>query len=350
MPLDPRIFMAGMPIHQRNMENLGNSLSQAGQIYQQGKLREEDALRQKMAADEKKAYQDWQMDFKERELAQKGEGVNFSALAKQGIFNASAGLPVTPEQEASIKMLDAQNTKQVFDPTTGSQVPENRSIYDTLFNRQQAIPTEAPIVEPAPQEIVSPKTKQLEEELDKKEQFEVRKEKRESEKALNKTRPVDKKGLVDFVNSLDKLNEAAELAKEKVGFWTTGYTGDVLGAVFPSSQAGELDSILDTLGAKTMINSLLDIKRQGGTMGALSEKEGKALADAVANLKQSQSQEELIRNIDVLKDTMFNSRTTLQQSYVDTYGELPKGITAETPKEDNIVNDYKSLINKYGLE
>jgi len=68
-----------------------------------------------------------------------------------------------------------------------------------------------------------------------------------------------------------------------------------------------------------MLSELLNLKRQGGTLGALSEGEGKALRAAAVNITRSQSEDQLDDNLRAYKLQVQRTVDLLKQAYEADY-------------------------------
>lgn len=102
------------------------------------------------------------------------------------------------------------------------------------------------------------------------------------------------------------------------------------GLIMGNAPAPNLQGLLDTIGANTAFESLVALKAQGGTLGALSDAELGLLMSKVANLKRSQSQEQLDANLEILKIAMQNSMMRIKKAYETGYqsGEFGRASAA----------------------
>lgn len=101
MPIDPNILMQGAQLQIASRQLLGNDLSNAIRLYQEGR---------------------------------KKGGLDLEQLAAEGIYEQQATGKTTPERMAAIQALDIlKGPKLVFDPTSGNVV-ESGSIMDRLQN------------------------------------------------------------------------------------------------------------------------------------------------------------------------------------------------------------------------
>jgi hypothetical protein len=103
------------------------------------------------------------------------------------------------------------------------------------------------------------------------------------------------------------------------------------GLIMGNAPAPNLQGLLDTLGANTAFESLVALKAQGGTLGALSDAELSLLMSKVANLKRSQSQEQLDANLEILKIAMQNSMMRIKQAYETGYQSGEFGRASAVP-------------------
>lgn len=112
----------------------------------------------------------------------------------------------------------------------------------------------------------------------------------------------------EFARLSSQIDSAIDLAdKGNTGFF---------GQYKPSP---DLDAVLETIEATSAFNTLVELKSQGGTLGALSETELDLLKAKIANVRRSQSQEQLEANLEILKLSMGNSLGRLKQAYEAEY-------------------------------
>jgi hypothetical protein len=110
----------------------------------------------------------------------------------------------------------------------------------------------------------------------------------------------------------DQLIANIDQAIEQSDFWNTGITGK---AVWSS----DFNATLDSIGANAMLSELLNLKRQGGTLGALSEGEGNALRAAAVNITKSQSEAQLDANLKAYRLQVQRTVDLLKQAYEADY-------------------------------
>ena len=76
---------------------------------------------------------------------------------------------------------------------------------------------------------------------------------------------------------------------------------------------------LKTVRASGAFTSLVNLKAQGGTLGALSDTELQLLEAKIANVERSQSQEQIDRNLLELKNALQGSATRIRAAYEKEY-------------------------------
>jgi hypothetical protein len=110
----------------------------------------------------------------------------------------------------------------------------------------------------------------------------------------------------------DLMTKTIDSAIEKSDFWNTGITGKAI-------WSPDFNALLDSIGANAMLSELLELKKQGGTLGALSEGEGKALRAAAVNITRSQSEKQLDDNLTAYRTQLELSMTRIKNAYEQDY-------------------------------
>lgn len=124
------------------------------------------------------------------------------------------------------------------------------------------------------------------------------------------------KALLGFEAKADELVSQINQAIEMSDFWNTGLTGKAV-------WSPDFNAILDSIGAKAMLSELVSIKEQGGTFGALSDSEGKALRDAAVNITKSQSEAQLDKNLKAYLDQVEKTRANMRKAFEEEYINNP---------------------------
>lgn len=102
-------------------------------------------------------------------------------------------------------------------------------------------------------------------------------------------------------NALDSVNDLSG----RVNGWTTG-TGGALGRAIPfvGNAAKDFEADVKKLAGQIASNELVKMKAQGGTFGALSEKELGLLESALGSLQTSQTPENFKKNLNIVKEKL----------------------------------------------
>lgn len=129
------------------------------------------------------------------------------------------------------------------------------------------------------------------------------KQRKEEAEAAKQERAREAQRRFAFQNArtqMTSLTNALSLVPETGISWNTGFTGSVA-SYLPSTDARNLYAELDTIGSGSMLQNMQALKEASPTgatgMGMLTDKEGKALRDALGSLDTWQSPEQLRRNL-----------------------------------------------------
>lgn len=110
-----------------------------------------------------------------------------------------------------------------------------------------------------------------------------------------------------------RLSEQIDLAITQTNDKNTGFWGQF------NVTATDLAATLKTVRASGAFTSLVNLKAQGGTLGALSDTELQLLEAKIANVERSQSQEQIDRNLLELKNALQGSATRIRAAYEKEY-------------------------------
>ena len=114
-------------------------------------------------------------------------------------------------------------------------------------------------------------------------------------------------------NVINKVDEALG----KVGFWTTGLTGDIRSTMIgraTGSGAYDLDKTIDTIKSTLAfeeLQAMRDASKTGGALGQVAVRELELLQSTIANLDKGQDEDVLRRNLNQVKTHYENVRSTL---------------------------------------
>jgi hypothetical protein len=136
-----------------------------------------------------------------------------------------------------------------------------------------------------------------------------RKEQAEATKLEDTQRKQKDLALQTAKTQLTSLNNALELTKDGRSWRNTGIIGSTL-SLLPGTDARNLEAELDTIGAGSMIQTMMQLKAASPTgatgMGALNKEEGQALRDSLGSLDTWQDPAQLRRNLENIKTVYTN--------------------------------------------
>jgi len=130
------------------------------------------------------------------------------------------------------------------------------------------------------------------------------------------------------------MNNTIAKVKELMNAWTTSYGASL--SSLPSADARTLKGLLDTLKANSAFTTLTNLKRSGGTLGAISEAELNLLERAFGAVDQGGDSTELLRVIDQIGQQNTGALQRLRtghamskKRYSGTYDETQSQIRSE---------------------
>jgi hypothetical protein len=128
----------------------------------------------------------------------------------------------------------------------------------------------------------------------------------------------------------------------------------ILNAV-PGTPQGDLAGLIETIEANVGFAELQQMRENsptGGALGAVSERELALLNATMGNLKQSQSREQFVYNLERLKRQLESSKQAIQDAYMRDFGgqvtpqPAPQGApqpAANSPAPQSNVVDWKDF-------
>lgn len=137
---------------------------------------------------------------------------------------------------------------------------------------------------------------------------------------LKQNLPIAEEVTANAIAGIDDTIGKLEQVKGMVGANTAGW-GSLL-AGLPASDANDLDAQLLTVNSRFGLDRLLSLKNQGGSLGQIAVKEFEALQSSVSNLRQSQSAEQLRRNIDDAIRQSQRTQESIERAYLAEYGDV----------------------------
>jgi hypothetical protein len=152
--------------------------------------------------------------------------------------------------------------------------------------------------------------------------------------------------VVAVQDKADFIMSQIDRAIEQSDGWNTGMSSRLV-------WSPDFNATLDSIGANAMLSELLNVKKQGGTLGALSEGEGKALRDAAVNVTKSQSEKQLDANLAVYRMQIQRSVDLLKQAYeADYQSGMYEGSPSQAapPAASGQDVEIDELLKKYGAQ
>ena len=133
--------------------------------------------------------------------------------------------------------------------------------------------------------------------------------------------------LSEDVNNIDRtINKAIGLVEKGAG----GLSASGINPYsWVSGTERDFSATMKTLQSDSALNRLTELKEQGGTLGAVSEKELELLTNARVALNESQTEEQLKENLNSYRDIRKQSLDRVAQAIKDEYGQYPKGYKAQ---------------------
>ncbi|GEM_PF-3781910 len=348
---DGSAFLQGANMQIQDRQNLMNNFSRLLYGMQQNKIRQ-DAIARAEAKDAAAQAMDPQTILADIEM----------------------GKDVSPDRMARLKAWDKMNTSKMGQDQWGRTYQANRSVlpsqtpdivsqgrntFGAVAGTPPIVPNDMPIQDVQPQSGVyqslnpmaqtpAGQMESFKNELDIQKDIimDERKADREREAEAGK----EKLSLENQAAQLDSLDEEIDRAIEQTDWKSAGaasFTGMVGG-----TPAADLEARLNTITSDAALGRLAELKKEGGTLGAVSEKELALLGSAITGLTQSQSPEQLRFNLKKYKRVRRESFERVADAYKKKYGtdiDFAASIPQETEQSSNPSQTRKDL-SQYSLE
>ena len=270
---------------------------------------------------------------------------------QQAMGNTQAAFQGKPAQVQPV------STEQLGQPIAGGAAPSDpmQASKDAIAARQAQIGSnkyQRPELQIEPPTGASPKTQQAAQEANidiKKQQAmnKISESKAEREFQLKKqrNRPAQERSLYGAAQEWGNIDNEINKAITQTSAWTAG-AGSYLSSI-GGTPAKNLQSTLDTITGDAAFTKLVQLKENGGTLGAISKSELDLLKASVKNLQADQSPDQLKSNLRGYAEIRKQSLSRISQAYKDEYGEVPEDITSMLGGSLVDKVDYNS---KYGLK
>jgi hypothetical protein len=164
-------------------------------------------------------------------------------------------------------------------------------------------------------------------------------------------------------NGRRDLSQLAAL-KDRANWTTTGAVGSILGLV-PFTEAGGMGKNIQSVKAKVGFETLQKMRENsptGGALGSITERELDFLQSAIANLDQSQNEEQFKENVAEVMARYERTLALLESEYVPdspfakmSEAEITESINQKYPtylqrKESDSAAKEAAIFSKYGVE
>lgn len=149
--------------------------------------------------------------------------------------------------------------------------------------------------------------------------------------------PKAQSGFVAAAEALDtQLRTIDDLSSRGLGLYTS--TGAIFGrtpSMLPGDPFGAAGAraLINQLKAKSGLTALTDLKQAGGTLGQVSNEEGRRLENSVAALDRAQSTEDFTKQLQVLRNDVARARQRLGQAFEREYGMAPPETASVAPTD-----------------
>lgn len=123
--------------------------------------------------------------------------------------------------------------------------------------------------------------------------------------------------------------------------WTTGIGGATLSGI-PGTPAHDLSKIVDTIEANIGFDKLNQMRQQsptGGALGSVTERELALLSSTLGSLKQSQSKEQFISNLEKVREQVRQIVHGAETQFQNTYGG----------QSENLIQDADAILRQAGF-
>lgn len=271
-------------------------------------------------------------------------------LGEQAFLKAAQGMPLTPQEDAALRFLDAKAPTSAFNPVTGvmEQKPSLLDRAGLNANKQNSgakdLYKSAQLNNAAANnEPLTPKSRQVKQEAEIKAGL---------EREQNYTKA--QSGLVGFRQQTgvvtSTIDKAIDLAKNSRT--ATGWGNILTGRGLPPGDAREMGNYLDTIKANIGFDKLQQMRENsptGGALGQVSDTENRLL-QAVSGALDPLQETQLIQNLTTIKNLYPQVLAERERAFEQDYGAFkplgnnPQPIPKNQPVPTNL---YQKSKNKF---
>jgi hypothetical protein len=147
------------------------------------------------------------------------------------------------------------------------------------------------------------------------------------------------------VQKADTVIQKVDEALGQTGFFSTGLTGSVMGAL-PGTKAYDLDKTLDTIKANlgfSELQAMREASPTGGALGQVAIQELAMLQSTVASLDKGQSRENLERGLTQVKKHFENWKNAVLQAQGQGQDAASPTPAASRPTKGQVIDGYEFI-------
>lgn len=148
----------------------------------------------------------------------------------------------------------------------------------------------------------------------------------------------------------DFMQSTIDTALDQTNGWTAGIFSGIrfIGGTPQANLSSTLATIQANIGFEEL-QRMRDASKTGGALGQVSERENELLQAVWGSVQQSQSAEQLKRNLNLLKDTLRASRQRIADAWEVDYGTVYGGEGSQIPSIVGEDPETERLLQKYDL-
>lgn len=157
-------------------------------------------------------------------------------------------------------------------------------------------------------------------------------------------KPISQNSLQNTFDEVSKIKGFINEAIPQADGWTTGLMSQALSSI-GSTTARNLRGTLDSIKASIGLEALVALKKQGGTMGQVSNEEEKLLQDKWTSLDQAATKEVFVKRLNGLLGELDRLKNRSTYAYENIYGEPFKAVdTSVAPASQQAIQQPSDAI------
>ena len=294
------------------------------QALKEQRLAQERALKEQQAALQKQQLQQKLNAYRQKQEAIGQLPENIQPYVRAGAMDAYKAMHPIPSSQGSYGTslyFDTQGNAYQASKNGGLRKLKEKIVKPMQFlnlggqqvgvDRYQGTPKQTYQVTPKPEAMPEFKSNVKTAEEQAKRKIELQKAKSKIERTA-----------ASALNKYQLVDENIDRAINDSGVFTTGFIGSTTSEI-PGTPAHDLQNTLNTIKANIgfdKLQEMRDASPTGGALGQVSEMENKLLQQVWGSVEQSQSQEQLVENLNNLKKQIKESWQRISDAYEKDYG------------------------------